>query len=159
MDAHDEAALKLGCFCGRLQHDPKCAAYLLAIASALRKAAANEREHCKCATCCLPTIVAERDEAMSTAHQLIPRTGELSDELASEKQRTINVFVRLDKAESERDAAVNDANRQKDQHERLRVSLAVALGLLSEMEYWRQLTGTRFEAPLRNFLADMRAGR
>ena len=149
MDAHDEAALKLGCFCGRLQHDPKCAAYLLAIASALRKAAANEREHCKCATCCLPTIVAERDEAMSAARQLVSRCGELSDELASEKQRTINVFVRLDKAESERDAAVNDANRQKDQHERLRVSLAVALGLLSEMEYWRQ----------RNFLADMRAGR
>lgn len=67
--------------------------------------------------------------------------------------------AKLAEAVAHLEAAVNDANRQKDQHERLRVSLAVALGLLSEMEYWRQLTGTRFEAPLRNFLADMRAGR
>lgn len=67
--------------------------------------------------------------------------------------------AQLEAVTRERHAAVNDANRQKYQHERLRVSFAVALGLLSEMEYWRQLTGTRFEAPLRNFLADMRAGR
>lgn len=58
----------------------------------------------------------------------------------------------------ERDAAMNDANRQRGEAERLRVSLAIALGLLSEMQHWRQLTGTRFEAPLRNFLADMMAG-
>lgn len=78
----------------------------------------------RCGSCCLPTIVAERDDAMH-----------------------------------ERDAAKHEAKRCQDDNERLRVSLAIALELLGNIEHWQFIGGTEHSIAIRKFLADMRAGR
>lgn len=58
----------------------------------------------------------------------------------------------------ERDAAKHEAMRCQDDNERLRISLSVAVGLLSEIQNWRHVRGTTMELPVQKFLAEMRAG-
>lgn len=60
---------------------------------------------------------------------------------------------------AERDAAKHEAHRCQDDNERLRVSLAIALELLGNVERWRMFDGTEHSIAIRKFLADMRAGR
>lgn len=49
-------------------------------------------------------------------------------------------------------------SRAQDDNERLRISLSVAVGLLSEIQNWRHIRGTTMELPVQKFLYEMRQG-
>lgn len=90
---------------------------------------------CGCGSCCLPTIVQERDDALLEA-----------DRRAADAQREI-------------DAAEHEARRCQDDNEWLRVSLAIALELLGEVSRRRVLDGSETSIAVNKFLSSMRAGR
>lgn len=127
---------------------------------------------CGCATCCLPTIVSERDEAIARAAMLedvdkvreqafaaaVAEKAKAHAALRNREEETYAVLRDLDEANAEREAAKKEAYRTADDNERLRISLSVAVGLLSEIQNWRHLRGTTMELPVQKFLAEMRAG-
>ena len=125
----------------------------------------SDYEDCGCGKCCLPTIVAERDEAMARA--LAAEEAEKVREqafwavVAAKEQahaRADSALRARDDANAEREAAKQEAMRASDDNERLRISLSVAVGLLNEIQNWRHIRGTTMELPVQKFLAEMRAG-
>lgn len=136
----------------------------------------SDYEDCGCGKCCLPTILAERDEAMNERDEALKEKTRAQDALRRAEEHERETLRDLDNATAERDAALLEADRRaaeslretdaakheamrcQDDNERLRISLSVAVGLLSEIQNWRHVRGTTMELPVQKFLAEMRAG-
>jgi hypothetical protein len=114
---------------------------------------------CRCGSCCLPTILAERDEAMNERDEAVKAKTSAYAALRRAEDHERESLRDLDYATGERDAAKHEARRCQDDNERLRVSLAIALELLGNVERWHMIDGTEHSLAIRKFLADTRAGR
>lgn len=114
---------------------------------------------CRCGSCCLPTILAERDEAMNERDAAVTAKVQAQAAMRRAENHERASIHELDNAVTERDAAKHEARRCQDDNERLRVSLAIALELLGNIERWHMIDGTEHSIAIRKFLADTRAGR